>query len=388
MVVVRNLLTFCSSRPYHKRIKMGVFVFLACGTLQAGFNQQDLAYADPEPGSTSSVATQYMKRSNEQAFLVMQEQLRSYKEKLQESERNIEDFQQAHGIVSLEPQIDLLLGQRDGLDGSLKEARNQAMGFQKKLDWVQGQISEVPREIPLSSTVSEAGAIGSARNQLLGLQLKEQQLLTKYTESSPLIRALHEEMAVIEQFITKQEKQTGSVSSGKNPVYHEMEMVLFQTKADLVSAEAQATVIGEQIAAVDKELERLRGLRPGLEELRRQVKADETNYLDYLTKVGTTPPQDYKVQVQDELDIKFFFNPELNETVLVRPDGRIALQLIGEVSIVGYSVEEIREVLVAQYASQLKNPEIAVLLRSSHVRAGDASSTPSGSSGTGGGNGN
>jgi hypothetical protein len=367
---------------------MGVFVFLACGTLQAGFNQQDLAYADPEPGSNSSEAAQYMKRTNEQTFLVMQKQLRAYKEKLQESERDLEDFQQAHGIVSLEAQIDLLLGQRDRLDGSLKQVRNEAKGFQEKLDWVQGRIRDVPKEVPLSSTVSEAGAIGSAKNQLLGLQLKEQQLLTKYTESSPLIRSLHEEMEVIEQFITEQAEKTGSVSSGKNPVYHEMEMELFRTKADLVSAEAQSTVIGEQIAAVDKELERLRGLRPGLEELRRQVKADETNYLDYLTKVGTTPPQDYQVQVQDELDIKFFFNPELNESVLVRPDGRIALQLIGEVSVVGYSVEEIREILISKYASQLKNPEIAVLLRSSHVRSGDSSSASSGPSGIGGGNGN
>jgi protein involved in polysaccharide export with SLBB domain len=388
MRTVRNKFIFYSSRLNHHRIKFLVFLFLVPFTLQGGFNQQEFAYADPEPGSIGSIATQYMKRSNEQAFLVMQEQLRAYKEKLQESERNVEDFQQAHGIVSLEAQIDLLLGQRDQLDGSLKKARNQAKGFQEKLDWVQGQIRDVEKEIPLSSTISEAGAIGAAKNQLLGLQLKERQLLTKYTESSPFIRALHEEMEVIEQFIAEQDKKKGSETSGKNPVYHEMEMVLFRTKANLVSAEAQSTVIDEQIAAVDKELERLRGLRPGLEELRRQVKADEKNYLDYLTKVGTTPPQDYQVQVQDELDIKFFFNPELNETVLVRPDGRIALQLIGEVSVVGYAVEEIREILVAKYASQLKNPEIAVLLRSSHVRAGDASTAPTSNQGRGGSNGN
>ncbi len=385
---MKNKFHISLSNTYWQGTKMAVLVFLVCGIFQSGFSQQDLAYADPELGASDTIGTKYMKRTHEKAFSIMQEQLRSYKEKLQESERNLEDFQQSHGIVLLESQINLMLGQRNKLDDSLKQARNQAKGFKEKLDWVQGQISEVPKEIPLSSTISEAGAIGGAKNQLLGLQLKEQQLLTKYTESSPLIRSLHEEMEVIERFIAEQAKKTGSVSSGKNPVYHEMEMVLFRTKADLVSAEAQNTVIGEQIAAVDKELERLRGLRPGLQELQRQVTADETNYLDYLTKVGTTPPQDYRVQVQDELDIKFFFNPELNETVLVRPDGRIALQLIGEVSIVGYSVEEIREVLVEQYASQLKNPEIAVLLRSSHVRAGDASGAPSGSSIGGGASGN
>ncbi|MCA9481029.1 MAG: polysaccharide biosynthesis/export family protein, partial [Nitrospira sp.] len=106
-----------------------------------------------------------------------------------------------------------------------------------------------------------------------------------------------------------------------------------------------------------------------LESLRRQVAADEKNYLTYLTKVGTSPPQDYAVQVGDLLDIKFFFNPELNETILVRQDGRIAMQLIGEISVVGQTVEQIRANLMKEYAGQLKNPEIAVLLRSSNVPA-------------------
>ncbi len=251
----------------------------------------------------------------------------------------------------------------------------ERMGFKEKLTWVQGEISKVPKEVPLSSTVSEQGIIGSARNNLLGLQLKEQQLLSKYTEESPHIKAVRQEMELITRFIKDQEdKQAGSVTRGKNPLYREMEMELFSTQAALVSAEAQSAVIEQQIIKTDSELERLRRLRPGLDGLKRQLKADESNYLSYLTKVGTTPPQDYKVQVGDQLDIKFFFNPELNESIPVRPDGRIALQLVGELSVVGHTVEEIRAILIKNYSGQLKNPEIAVLLRTSHVLAGEGGS--------------
>jgi hypothetical protein len=189
-------------------------------------------------------------------------------------------------------------------------------------------------------------------------------------------------MELINQFIKEQEAQLArSVTTGKNPLYAEMEMQLFHTQADLVSAEAQSRVIKQQIASVDKELVRLRSLGPELDELRRQVTADEKNYLNYLTKVGTTPPQDYQIQVGDQLDIKFFFNPELNETVLVRPDGRIALQLIGELPIVGHTVEQIRTILIKNYSGQLKNPEVAVLLRSSNVPAEDVSATGEGTPG-------
>jgi hypothetical protein len=36
---------------------------------------------------------------------------------------------------------------------------------------------------------------------------------------------------------------------------------------------------------------------------------------------------DYLIQIGDQLDIKFFYNPTLNEQITVRPDGRISLQL-------------------------------------------------------------
>jgi len=214
-------------------------------------------------------------------------------------------------------------------------------------------------------------SLGGAKNKLLSLQLKEQELLNKYTENNPHIRALQKEKALIKNFIKEHEATLAvSVTTGKNPVYAEMEMQLFHTRADLISAEAQAKGILQQIAEVDKELDRLQSLRPELDGHLRQVQADENTYVNYLTKVGTTPPQDYTIQVSDQLDIKFFFNPELNETVLVRPDGRIALQLVGEFLVVGHTVEQVRSVLMEKYGGQLKNPEVAVLLRSSNIAGG------------------
>jgi len=47
-------------------------------------------------------------------------------------------------------------------------------------------------------------------------------------------------------------------------------------------------------------------------------------------KVGPTLMKEYVIQPGDELDVKFFYNPDLNELVTVRPDGRISLQLVGE----------------------------------------------------------
>ncbi len=70
----------------------------------------------------------------------------------------------------------------------------------------------------------------------------------------------------------------------------------------------------------------------------------------------------------DVLDVKFFYTPTLNETQMVRPDGKIALQLIGEVEVEGKTPAELRDELQGLYANHLKAPEITVVIRLFHNR--------------------
>ncbi len=87
-----------------------------------------------------------------------------------------------------------------------------------------------------------------------------------------------------------------------------------------------------------------------------------------LSEFGTNPSQspakEYRIQVGDLLDIKFFYNPELNEQVTVRPDGRISLMLATEVMAAGVTPGELTEQLRKKYATVIKTPEIAVIVRS------------------------
>jgi len=75
-------------------------------------------------------------------------------------------------------------------------------------------------------------------------------------------------------------------------------------------------------------------------------------------------PQEYLVQPGDELDIKFFYNPELNETVRVRPDGKISLQLLDDVQAAGLTPSQLDKFLTERYAQELKEPVVTVIVRS------------------------
>jgi len=72
----------------------------------------------------------------------------------------------------------------------------------------------------------------------------------------------------------------------------------------------------------------------------------------------------YIIQPGDKLDIKFYYNNELNDAAVVRPDGRISLQLVHEVQAASLTTSELASVLKEKYSPHLRDPEISVLVRS------------------------
>ena len=68
----------------------------------------------------------------------------------------------------------------------------------------------------------------------------------------------------------------------------------------------------------------------------------------------------YRIQIGDELDIKFPYQPDLNTHVVVRPDGRVTIPLVGEVEVVGVTPPELERLTVERTSMRLRNPEVSV----------------------------
>lgn len=71
----------------------------------------------------------------------------------------------------------------------------------------------------------------------------------------------------------------------------------------------------------------------------------------------------YRFFPGDEIEIVVFSAPELNRTVTVAPDGRIAMPLIGAVRAADMTAEELHDALVVAYSNQLRQPELSVVPR-------------------------
>lgn len=75
------------------------------------------------------------------------------------------------------------------------------------------------------------------------------------------------------------------------------------------------------------------------------------------------PPPVVNLGPGDAVEVKFLYWPELNTAQEVRPDGRITLELIGEVSAAGLTPEALQKHLLELYGPRLKQPAISVVVR-------------------------
>src|SRR5210317_425934 len=74
--------------------------------------------------------------------------------------------------------------------------------------------------------------------------------------------------------------------------------------------------------------------------------------------------EEYTIHPNDQLQIKFFYNPELNETVSVRPDGRITLQFAQDVMAAGITSTELKNIITEKYSTEFVDPEVSVTVQS------------------------
>lgn len=74
-------------------------------------------------------------------------------------------------------------------------------------------------------------------------------------------------------------------------------------------------------------------------------------------------PATYLLTPGDILDIRFFYNEELNDRVPVRPDGMITLQLVGDVRAAGVAPSDLARYLNEQFAAHLPHPNVAIIVK-------------------------
>lgn len=77
---------------------------------------------------------------------------------------------------------------------------------------------------------------------------------------------------------------------------------------------------------------------------------------------GSDLSDEYRIGVDDLVQVSVWRNPELSVTVPVRPDGRISVPLIGDVQAGGRTPAEVARTVEERLGVYVRDPKVAVIL--------------------------
>ena len=72
---------------------------------------------------------------------------------------------------------------------------------------------------------------------------------------------------------------------------------------------------------------------------------------------------EFKLGPDDVIEVFVYKEPELSPTVVVRPDGKVSLPLIGELSVVGKSAVELQKEIAQKLAHYIAEPTVNVIVK-------------------------
>lgn len=79
---------------------------------------------------------------------------------------------------------------------------------------------------------------------------------------------------------------------------------------------------------------------------------------------GPSAHSDFRLGAGDTVEVRFFYNPELNETVQIRPDGHVSLQMVGDINLGTLTIAEATSQLETRFLKFLKTPSITLQVKS------------------------
>jgi uncharacterized protein involved in exopolysaccharide biosynthesis len=209
-----------------------------------------------------------------------------YHQALDDAESRLANFSRTSGVAAPDILRTDMAGQVAASQAALYAAKQAIAADAKRIENLNQQMAATPAR---SSTVESSEAANllmeNLQATLLAGQIKRSQLLMKYDPSYPLVKEADEEIAETKEAIANAEKaKYVNQTTDRDPTYELLRADKAKTEADLASEKATAAALVSSIEGMNAEMVSFDSNAVKQGALIREAKADEANYLLYLTK--------------------------------------------------------------------------------------------------------
>jgi succinoglycan biosynthesis transport protein ExoP len=209
-----------------------------------------------------------------------------YRKALDQSEARVAQFSQASGVAAPDVMRTDMAGQVATAEAGLYTAHQMIAADEKRIEDIKQQMATTPeRSATTESSLASNLLIQNLQANLLGAQVKRTELLVKYDPSYPLVKEVDAEIAQTQAALDDAQKSTYmNKTTDRDPTYEFLREDLAKTQVDLASQKASAAALVSTIQSMRNEMVKLDGDAVKQAALLRDAKANEANYLLYLTK--------------------------------------------------------------------------------------------------------
>jgi uncharacterized protein involved in exopolysaccharide biosynthesis len=241
-------------------------------------------------------------------FKFFDQQTEQFHRGLEQSQEQLTDFTKENGVVSAPLERDLTLQKLADFEESAHQAETSAAETAERIRSLKAQLGSLqPRLTTEVTTAENPQLMQQLKSTLLNLELKRTELETKYDPSYRLVQEVNQQIAEAKAAIQMEEsKPPMTETTDQNPTYAMLRDELAKAQEDLkgLNARAAATrAVASEYRATARNLER-EGLEQ--EDLQRNEKTQENNYLLYLKKRE-------EARISDALDQRGILNVAIAE---------------------------------------------------------------------------
>ena len=209
-----------------------------------------------------------------------------YRQSLAQSEMKLTEFSRKEGVAAPELLRSDMAQQLSVSQATLYQSQQNIAADLKRIENVKVQMAATPARSS-TSEVSNASnlLIQNLQASLLAAQVKRTQLLVKYDPNYVLVKEVDEEIAETRDAIAKAgDLKYVNRTTDRDPTYEYLRQDLAKTEADLAAQRAASGALLNSIQGMRMEMVKLDQQAVTQSALLREAKADEGNYLLYLTK--------------------------------------------------------------------------------------------------------
>jgi capsular exopolysaccharide synthesis family protein len=224
-------------------------------------------------------------KGSDQFFL---QQVRDLNDVLTLSEKELRDLRDESGISSPEEQRQDTQNRIADLEGQIGAAEAELAGCQASVQRLEKKISSIPETLVTQETTGFSNqAVDLMRAKLYELQLKEYDLLSKFTEESQQVQMIHREVTEAQMQLEKEIAKTGrvEVTKGINSNYLQTQWALSTEQKNLSSIQAKILNLKEQLATKKEGLKTINDTGLKITSLKREIDIQQARYQRYSDKL-------------------------------------------------------------------------------------------------------